>query len=93
MGNPFDQFDVAPAGQAPPAGGNPFDQFDAAAQPDQGALSASVDSMGNTLSFGLMDEAVAGGAATVDSIANMFRDNPQGDWSQNYARHLANQRA
>lgn len=63
------------------------------APPDEGALRASTNAIGQDLSFGLMDEAVAGAAAAVDPLANLFRSTPVGgSFDERYARHLANQR-
>ncbi len=62
--------------------------------PDEGALAASTRAVGNDLSFNLMDEAVAGAAATLDPVANLFRSKPAGgSWDERYNQHLANQRS
>lgn len=63
------------------------------APPDENALAASTSAMGQDLSLGLMDEAVAGAAAAVDPVADLFRSQPVGgSFDERYARHLANQR-
>lgn len=52
-------------------------------QPDQGALSASTNAMGNVLGFNLMDDAVARAAAGIEALTG------NGSYSENLDRHLA----
>lgn len=80
---------------APPSGGGMFDDLipKAGPQPDQGALAASTNAMGNALSFNFMDEAVAGAAAGIDSLGNLITGNDKGGtFGENYNRHLLSQR-
>ncbi len=76
----------------------PREQFDAKIglkQPDQGALAASTRSMGNTLSFGLMEDAVArASAGVIDPIKSWITGEDSGEtYAQRLDRHLASQHA
>ncbi len=62
-----------------------------AAAPDQGAVNASTRSLGNILSFGLMDNAVAATNATIMPMIN--GDKYGKTWGERYGNLLAKERA
>ncbi len=79
----------APAGGGMPPPPPGFVLQGAKPAPDQGAGMAFQNELGQDLSFGLMDEAVAAGGATLAPLTNLIAPKPiSGTWGERYDKLL-----